>query len=77
MKKSIIKVLVFAIVCFTVSLNASAQLGAECIDGLDPSCDPITPCPCPIDNGVLLLIGFAVLIAFKKAYDYKKQTALS
>ena len=29
--------------------------------------------PCPIDNGVYLLVGFAVLIAIKKAYDYKKQ----
>ena len=73
MKKSIKIGFVFLITFFLSNASAFAQ---DCVDGFnvtDPGCDPILPCPCPIDDGVLLLIAFAVLIALKKAYDYKKQ----
>ena len=72
MKKSIKIGLVFVIIFFSCNVSVFAQ---DCIDGLDPSCDPGVYCPCPIDDGVLFLIAFAVLIAAKKAYDYKKQIA--
>ncbi len=38
----------------------------------DPCPDPGAP-DCPIDSGLVLLIAAAVLIALKKAIDYKKK----
>jgi hypothetical protein len=38
----------------------------------DPCPDPQLP-DCPIDSGLVLLIAAAVLIALKKAFDYKKK----
>ena len=42
---------------------------------------PINPCtdpadPCPIDSNLIVLFVAVVLIAAKKAYDYKKTGAL-
>ena len=42
---------------------------------------PIDPCtdpqdPCPIDSNLIVLFVAAVLIAAKKAYDFKKNAAL-
>ena len=72
MKKSI---KIGLIVFFNVFLASSSVFAQDCVNGLDPSCDAAVYCPCPIDDGVLFLVAFALLIAAKKAYDYKKQIA--
>ena len=41
---------------------------------IDPCTDPADPCP--IDSNLIFLFVAAVLIAAKKAYDFKKTAAL-
>lgn len=60
----------FLLVSMVLSTSAMAQPGGD----ENPNCDPVIGCP--IDNGVLFLITVVVLIALKKAYDYKKSLAL-
>lgn len=62
----------FLVLALFLSLTTAAQPGG----GGDPNCDPADPTCVPLDNGVILLIGVAVLIALKKAYDYKKSLAI-
>jgi hypothetical protein len=61
----------FSIVGLFLSSTASAQFG-------DPPADPCTDptLGCPIDTNVYLFIAVAVILALKKAYDYKKSVAL-
>ena len=54
--------------CFLVSMFISTITIAQ--PPADPCVDPLLDCP--IDDGVIVLIAFAVLIAIKKVYDYKK-----
>ncbi len=37
----------------------------------DPCPDPMDP-DCPIDSGLVFLMAAVILIALKKAYDFKK-----
>jgi hypothetical protein len=62
----------FLVVTLLLSISTMAQPGG---DG-DPGCDPADPTCVPLDNGVMLLIAIAVIIALKKAYDYKKSVAI-
>jgi hypothetical protein len=62
----------FLLVLMVLSISAVAQPGG---DG-DPGCDPVDPTCVPFDNGILFLIAIVMLIALKKAYDYKKSIAL-
>jgi hypothetical protein len=59
--KRIIFISVVMLVSTLVPLASHAQV--------DPCTDPADPCP--IDSGVVFLIGAVILIAAKKAYDYK------
>ncbi|MEQ1554284.1 MAG: hypothetical protein ABL929_08910 [Ferruginibacter sp.] len=58
--KQLLAFLFLIAICFPLNLHAQ--------DPDDPCTDPADPCP--IDNGVVLLIAASVVIAAKKAYDF-------
>lgn len=61
------------ILIFFLFILPSALFAQACVGGQDPGCSPDDDCPCPIDNGVLMLIGVVVALAAKKAYDFRKK----
>ena len=65
----------FSIISFLILLLPALVDAQGCIGGIDPGCSPDDYCPCPIDNGVLLLIAVVLGIAAKKAIDLKKKAS--
>lgn len=54
----------------------SALFAQACVAGQDPGCSPDVDCPCPIDNGVLVLAVVAIALAAKKTYDLRRKASI-
>ncbi len=61
------------LVLVIVSLIPALSHAQACIGGFDPGCSPDDPCPCPIDNDVIVLIAAVIGMAGYSALRLKKR----